>query len=173
MKLEDALAALQSMPAALERRLAGLSEAQLRFKPGADSFSVLESICHLRDIEVEGYAPRLRLLLETEDPVLPDLDGSALARERRYDQQPFEPALETFLIARRGNLQRLAAVTEADLGRRGLLEKVGEVTLGRLLELWVEHDRGHVQELDDLLQALREPARQPKPSLSLIGPQAS
>lgn len=167
MKLDDALAALRSMPAALEERLAGLSETQLRFKPGTDSFSVLESICHLRDIEVEGYALRLRLLLETENPALPDLDGNALARERRYDRQPFQPALETFLIARRGNLQRLAAATEADLGRRGRLEKVGEVTLGRLLELWVDHDRGHVQELDDLLQGLREPAQKPKPSLSL------
>jgi len=34
--------------------------------------------------------------------------GSALARERRYNQQPLQPALDTFLIARRGNLQRLA-----------------------------------------------------------------
>jgi DinB superfamily len=169
MRLEDAIAALRSMPAALEQRLAGLSETQLRFKPGGDSFSVLESICHLRDIEVEGYARRLRLLLETEDPVLPDLDGSALARERRYNQQPFQPALETFLIARRGNLQRLAAATEADLGRGGRLENVGDVTLERLLDLWVEHDRGHLKELDDLLQVLREPSRKPKPSLSLAG----
>src|SRR5690242_11509510 len=106
MRIEDAVAALQSMPAALERRLAGLGDTQLRFKPGADSFSVLESICHLRDIEVEGYARRLRFMLEMENPVLPDLDGSVLARERRYDLQPFEPALETFLIARRGNVQR-------------------------------------------------------------------
>lgn len=167
MKLEDAITALRSMPAALEQRIAGLSEAQLRFKPGTESFSVLESICHLRDIEVEGYACRLRLLLEAQDPVLPDLDGSALARERRYNEQPFEPALETFVIARRGNLQRLAAATEADLSRRGRLEKVGEITLGRLLELWVEHDREHLKEMDDLLQALREPSHQPKPSLSL------
>lgn len=157
------------MPVALEQRIAGLSETQLRFKPGTDSFSVLESVCHLRDIEVEGYARRLRLLLETQDPVLTDLDGSALARERRYNEQPFGPALETFIIARRGNLQRLAAATEADLVRRGRLENVGDVTLERLLDLWVEHDRGHLQELDDLLRALQEPSHKPKPSLSLAG----
>lgn len=169
MKIDDAIGALRSMPAALEQRIAGLGETQLRFKPSADSFSVLESVCHLRDIEVEGYARRLRLLLETEDPVLPDLDGRALARERRYNQQPFGPALETFLIARRGNLQRLAATTEADLVRRGRLENVGDVTLERLLDLWVEHDRGHIQELDELRRVLREPSRKPKPSLSLAG----
>jgi len=173
MKLEEALSALRSTPAGLERRLGGLSEAQLRFKPSSDVFSALESICHLRDIEVEGYARRLRLMLETQNPVLPDLDGSALARERRYNQQSFDPALETFLIARRGNLQRLAAATEADLDRPGRLENAGEINLGRLLELWVEHDRGHIQELDDLLQVLRSPSHAPKPSRSLAGPQAS
>ena len=128
---------------------------------------MLESVCHLRDIEVEGYARRLRLLLETEQPRLTDLDGTALARERGYDRQAFAPALETFLISRRGNLQRLRSVTELDLGRSGHMEGVGEVSLDRLLELWVEHDRGHLQELDDLLCVLREPARAAKPSLSL------
>jgi hypothetical protein len=167
MRLEDAIAALRAMLAALEQRVAGLDEAQLHFKPAPDTFSVLEGICHLRDIEVEGYARRLRLMLETEDPLLPDLDGAALARERRYDRQPFAPALETFSIARRGNLQRLASLGAAQLERRGRFENVGEVTLSRLLELWVEHDRGHIQELDELLGALREPSRRPKPSLSL------
>lgn len=167
MRLEEALFALRSMPEELERRVAGLSDAQLRFKPAADVFSVIENVCHLRDIEVEGYACRLRLMLESDDPMLPDLDGSALAKVRRYHLQPFAPALETFLIARRGNLQRLAAASEADLSRRGRFENVGELTLGRLLELWVEHDRGHLQELDSLLEALRDLSHQPKPSLSL------
>lgn len=169
MRPQEAIAALRALPEALETKLAGLTDAQLRFRPAAETFSVLESICHLRDIEVEGYACRLRLLLEADNPALPDMDGSALARERRYNQQALQPALESFLIARRGNLQRLAAVTEAELARPGRLDTVGEITLGRLLELWVEHDRGHLRELDELLAMLREPSRAVKPSLSLAG----
>jgi hypothetical protein len=173
MKLEEVLSVLRSTPADLERRLSGLNEAQLHFKPSSEVFSVLESICHLRDVEVEGYARRLRLMLETANPVLSDLDGSTLARERRYNQQAFGPALETFLIARRGNLQRLAAVTDMDLRRQGSFENVGDVSLARLLELWVEHDRGHIEELDELLATLCTPSQAPKPSRSLTGPQAS
>lgn len=170
MGLEDAVIALAGMPAALEQRLQGLTDAQLRFKPGAESFSVLESVCHLRDIEVEGYARRLGLLLREEDPVLPDLDGSALARERGYNEQPLQPALEAFLSMRRRCLAILADVTPKELARRGHFENVGEVTLGRLLELWVEHDQGHMRELDELLPQLRQPqAGQSKPSLSLLG----
>ena len=169
MRLEDALASLAAMPDALQRRLAGLTNAQLCFKPGSDTFSVLENVWHLRDIEVEGYACRLTLLLREETPRLPDLDGSALARERRYNNQPLQPALDAFVASRRASLVMLADLTPAQLERRGSFENVGEVSLARLLELWVEHDQGHLKELDHLLPILRKPqaGQIPKPSQSL------
>ena len=169
MRLEDVLASLAAMPDALRHRLAGLTDAELRFKPGVDTFSVLENVWHLRDIEVEGYARRLTLLLREENPLLPDLDGSALARERRYNSQPLQPALDAFVSSRRASLVILADVAPAQLERRGSFENVGEVSLARLLELWVEHDQGHLKELDELLPVLREPraGHTPKPSQSL------
>lgn len=169
MRLEDVLASLAAMPDALQHRLAGLTDTQLRFKPGTDTFSVLENVWHLRDIEVEGYARRLTLLLLEENPLLPDLDGSALARERRYNSQPLQAALDAFVASRRESLTMLADVTPAQLERCGSFENVGELSLARLLELWVEHDQEHLKELDDLLPILREPqaGHIPKPSQSL------
>ena len=166
---KDSIAALARMPEELKQRLADLNEAELRFKPNADTFSVLENVCHLRDIEVEGYARRLGLLLREDNPSLPDLDGAALARERGYNEQPLKPALDAFLSMRRRCLAILADITPGEFARRGQFEHVGEVTLGRLLELWAAHDREHLKELDDLLPLLHSPeARlQPKPSQSL------
>ncbi len=171
MPLTALIAALEPMPEALQRRLTGLTDAQLRLKPAPGVFSVLEGVWHLRDIEVEGYSLRLRRLLREEQPRLPDLDGSRLALERRYNQQPLLPALNSFITARRGNLELLRTVDEAQLGRHGHLDSVGHITLGRLLELWAEHDRGHIKELDELLPVLQDPAAaKPKASLSLQGP---
>ncbi|HEV2213115.1 MAG TPA: DinB family protein [Gammaproteobacteria bacterium] len=168
MEIKAAFDALSEMPRALESRIAGLSERELRFKPGTDTFSVLENVCHLRDIEVDGYALRLQLLLTQEYPLLPDINGSELAEARRYNSQAFQPALQAFVDARHGCLGVLANLTPADLAREGHFENVGDVTLGRLLELWVAHDRDHIKDLDDLLAVLRDPARnKPKPSLSL------
>jgi hypothetical protein len=168
MELEAAYSALLAMPDTLQSRLAGLSDPQLRFKPGADTFSVLENVCHLRDIEVEGYAQRLQLLLTQEYPLLPDLNGAELAEERDYNSQRLQPALQSFVDARHGCLGVLANLTAADLVREGHLEKVGDVTLGQLLELWVAHDQDHLKELDELLAVLHDPAApKPKPSLSL------
>ena len=168
MNLADAIAALTELPDALTRRTRKLGEAQLRFKPDAGVFSVLESVCHLRDIEVEGYAQRLELLLEEDTPLLPDLDGAALARARRYNQQALAPALEAFTTARQANLEILHRLAPVDLERRGEYQNLGVVTLDQVLDMWVAHDREHLLELDQLLAVLNNPAgAQAKSSLSL------
>lgn len=170
MQTPDAIAALSVLPALLASRLGALSDAELRVHPSGDHFSLLEQVCHLRDIEVEGYSRRLTLLLEQDHPRLVDLDGAALAKARRYDEQAFAPALAAFTAARRANLARLQMLKPDDLARSGHLEQVGDVTLQKLLDLWVAHDGEHSQEIDGLLASLRDPSHQPKPSQSLARP---
>jgi hypothetical protein len=150
MLLQDAKIALKNMPETLRQQVAGLTDAQIHFHPEGGYFSVLENICHLRDIEVEGYGMRLKRILAEDHPTLPDLDGGQLARDRRYNEQPLQPALDAFIQARHANLKILEKVTERQFARTAYLETVGEITLGKLLELWVEHDRGHVHELEKL-----------------------
>ena len=62
--------------------VADLTNAQLRFQPRGGYFSILENICHLRDIEIEGYGVRLRRLRAEAHPTLPDINGDQLALER-------------------------------------------------------------------------------------------
>jgi hypothetical protein len=168
MKIAEVIDELGSMPLVLEDELKRLTDAELRWRPTEGHFSLLEQVCHLRDIEVEGYTRRLTLMLAEDYPTLHDLDGTALAKVRDYNAQAFLPALGAFQAARHGNLLRLERMHESDLLWRGHLEKVGEISVARLLEMWVAHDREHAQEIDALLEALREPmTTQPKPSQSL------
>jgi len=169
VKPNDFIAVLSEMPDNLKSRLDSLSDEQLRFKPDGGYFSILENICHLQDIEIEGYGVRLQRLLTEQHPRLPDLNGGQLALERRYNEQKLQPALDAFIHARYTNLRILESVTKTQLARSGFLEPIGEITLGRLLELWVEHDQGHIRELEKLRAAIREPhlTDKPEPSLSL------
>ncbi|MBU6470082.1 MAG: DinB family protein [Gammaproteobacteria bacterium] len=155
MSPEEAIAALKQMPENLRQQVAGLTDAQLHFQPEGGYFSVLENICHLRDIEIEGYGVRLQRMLAENHPTLPDINGGQLARERHYSEQPLQPALDAFIQARYSNLKILEKVAESRLARTAYLEDVGEITLSKLLELWVEHDRGHIHELDKLRAAVR------------------
>ncbi len=148
--LQAAIEVLAEMPARVGTLLAGLNEAQLRHKPESGAFSVAESLLYLRDIEIEGYSRRLRRILAEDTPALPDIDGSRLAIERRYNEQPVAPALAEFSAARRENVALLRTVTPANLTRTAELETVGRITLAQLVQMWREHDAGHRVEIADL-----------------------
>ncbi len=146
-ELRAAIEVLAEMPARTKALLAGLDEVQLRYKPKPEIFSMVENLLHLRDIEIEGYSKRLRRILAEDTPALPDIDGTRLAIERRYNEQPVAPALAEFSATRRENVELLGTVTPADLMRTGELETVGRITLAQLVQMWREHDAGHRAEL--------------------------
>lgn len=66
MSPKETTAVLKRMPETLQKHVAGLMEAQLRFQPEGGYFSVLENVYRLRGIEIEGYGVRLQHLLVEE-----------------------------------------------------------------------------------------------------------
>src|SRR6266550_4724539 len=139
---------LEQTPNRVRELIGGRSEEDLSFKPAPDVFSLRENVLHLRDIDIEGYAKRIARILAEDHPFLPDVDGANLAIERDYNNQALLPALEAFAQSRARSIRRLAG---ADLDRRATLEGVGDVTLRILLERWLEHDAGHLADIEALL----------------------
>ena len=148
-ELSDLIDALARTPERLRvtitAQIANFSEEQLRKRRADDEFSAVETICHLRDIEVEGYTVRINRLLNEELPSLPDIDGARLAVERHYNSQNIQQALDAFRQARIQNVRILRGLAPEQLGRAGTLEGVGDVTLERLLLMMREHDEDHLQ----------------------------
>jgi hypothetical protein len=153
-ELSDIIAFLEETPEAVRRLRDGLVADDLRMRADGGGFSFVETVCHLRDIEREGYGVRIERILGEEVPSLPDLNGARLAVERRYSEQDFEDGLEAFTSARARNLSALRAATDERLSRRGILEGAGEITLAHLASLMYEHDRGHREELRHLREQL-------------------
>ena len=147
MSVVDRLAA---MPQTVRDILRGRNERDLSRKPAEDAFSLRENVLHLRDIDLEGFEQRVIRILGEENPFLPDVDGAKLAAERDYNAQPVMPALEAFAASRARSIARLRALSDAELERTGELEGVGRVTLRQLLQRWLEHDAGHVAEMEAL-----------------------
>lgn len=143
---------LDETPEIVRQLTASLSDEEKKYKPNHDEFSALEHVCHLRDIEQEGYAVRIERLLTEDKPLLKDLDGSRLAIERNYNRQVFPFALTEFTLARLENINTLRAVSSDDLESTGVLEFVGEITLGELLRLMRDHDQSHRDELQSLCE---------------------
>ena len=141
---------LAETPAAVRRLAEGLTEGEARWKPSATAFSVVENICHLRDLEVEGYGARIRRILAEEEPFLRDLDGARLARQRSYNEQELKAALDAFTRAREHNLRTIKGLSQEHLKRAATFEQLGRITLERLLEMMLEHDRAHLLELSEV-----------------------
>jgi len=152
--LIEAIAKLGSTPQQAEALVQGLAEEQLSWRAAENTFSMRENVLHLRDIDIEGYEQRLRLILGQDCSVLPDVDGGRLAVERDYNAQPVQPALEDLRRSRQASVERLKACSEADLERKAEMQGVGLITLRRLLELWMEHDRDHLADMAELRLAI-------------------
>ena len=142
----EVIESLEQTPLVLARVFQQLSPADLKRKD-SDEFSVLESICHLRDIEIEGYRERIVRILEEDKPSLADVDGARLAIERNYNNQEGQAALKAFCAARQKNVELLKNLRPKQLAREGTLENVGVISLERLIEMMIEHDQGHLAEL--------------------------
>ena len=148
---------LQATPKKLRSWLQDLNEEQLRFKPNEQTFSVKETLLHLRDIEIEGYRRRIRLILAEHLPTLEDVDGTQLAQARRYQSANAAQALEEFTQAREGNIAYLRNMTAFQWNRKAVFNG-DEVTLLQLVEKWVAHDLEHLKEIEELLGKIKAPA---------------
>jgi hypothetical protein len=154
--IKELLTSLARTPAKLSSLLAELPTGSATNKQTPDEFSVIENICHLRDIEIEGYGVRIQRILKEANPLLPDIDGSRLAIERNYNHQSVSEALTSFTAARRQNLTLLNVAGHNDFERQGQLEGVGSVSLTKLLQMMNEHDEGHLDDLARLLRLARD-----------------
>ena len=145
---------LEETPERVRRIVRGLTGAELRQKQAEHGFSALEHVCHLRDIEREGYVIRINNLLHKERPFLPDIDGDKLAEQRKYNSQDIDAALDEFSRARGESVTAVKALPPIQLSRNGVLENVGPITIGELLLKILEHDDEHIRALTELRASL-------------------
>jgi len=135
------------MPEFLADRFGALSADAARRGGPAGTFSPVEQCWHLADLESEGFAVRIRLLLNEERPFLPDFDGARVARERDYRARSLLDGLRAFRAARESNLAVLRSVPDEACSRGGVQEGVGEVRLSDIPRLMHEHDASHKAEI--------------------------
>jgi hypothetical protein len=157
---ETTLSALAAFPAVLEAHYALIPEGFAGWAPAnwdgvpSEPFTALEQLCHLRDIEVDGYHTRLRRTLSEQQPVLASIDGIALARARAYASADATVVCGSFRAARAQTLQLLAPLAAAQLRRTAIFAEHGTVTLRGLVHLLCSHDQQHLAGLQWLLGRL-------------------
>ncbi len=151
------LATLAAFPDQLAAHLAAFPFAAMRWAPSSwdgvpsEPLTAIEQLCHVRDIEVDGYHVRIRRTLSEERPTLASLDTDALARERAYAHDDATRALADFRAARAITLEMISGLSEAQLARTAVFEGYGALTLQSLVHYLCSHDQQHLSGLQWLL----------------------
>ncbi len=141
---------LQELPRFLRRFLLE-SDSHLRnLRPGEGGFSLTQQICHLRDLEQQGYLLRIQRILQEDRPELAEFNGEKVAKESDYHSQDPEAALESFERSRAASIALLAQLTEDQFLRCGRFGTFGMITMNQLIDMMLEHDRSHKAELEAL-----------------------
>jgi len=151
------LNALASFPDQLAAFYAEVPPGHENFVPDAwdgvpsEALSPLAQLCHVRDIEIDGYHVRLQRTLDEDRPVLVSIDTDALAVERDYAHADAAQALAAFRVAREQTMALIRRIEPVQWERTAVFEGYGPLTLRSLVHYLASHDQQHLAGLQWLL----------------------
>lgn len=157
--------ALEKFPRLLAKHYAAIPDEFKYWAPASwdgvpsEPLTAIEQLCHVRDIEVEGYQVRFRRTLTENNPTLGSIDTDALVRERQYRSSNAEVVLAQFTLARAQSIVLLNGLRAEQLDRTATFEGYGVVTVRSLVHYLCSHDQQHLSGLQWLLGKLEATQR--------------
>lgn len=151
------LGALRAFPDLLEAHYGAIPADFKHWAPPSwdgipsEHLTALEQLCHVRDIEVDGYHVRLRRTIAEDEPLLVSIDTDAFARDRHYGAADAASVLASFRAAREQTLALIEGVGPDAFARRAHFEGYGPVTLRGLVHYLCSHDQQHLAGLQWLM----------------------
>lgn len=151
------LSALAAFPDQLESHFAAFPVGLRHWAPAlwegipSEHLTAIEQLCHVRDIEADGYHVRFQRTLEEDKPFLGALDTYGLAQVRDYGKADAMLVMAEFRTAREQTLSMLKGLSAEQLARPAEFEGYGPVTLKGLVHYLCSHDQQHLAGLQWLL----------------------
>lgn len=145
--LKQVLEILATTPEKLQREISTMSRREMQTRAAPNKWSVQEVLAHLADVEELGMRSRVAAMVEHENPTLPSFDQEARAAEMEYSKIDPRRSLASLARQRRANVQWLRKLRPAQLKRKGVHEKVGEISAEELITEWAFHDLGHLKQI--------------------------
>lgn len=136
----------------LRALLAGITQDEARVRPHPESWSILETLCHLCDEEREDFREHLDFLVHRSNRIWHPIDPEGWVSARKYNQQSFREVKERFFSERSKSLDWLKAVEGADWTAT-YTAGFGEISAGDMFVSWVAHDNLAIRQLVELRRA--------------------
>lgn len=150
---EDLLRSFEATVRELHRLTAGVDREALTRSPAPGKWSVLEIICHLRDMDLMAFLPRYYRIAHEENPLLPAIDQDQAAVLGNYKERDPAQVLAEMRGLRAATAAYLRAQPEPYWSRTGVHQEKGPLTPGDLLTVQAgKHDPNHLEQIRRILQ---------------------
>lgn len=161
------VALLAATPIRLRRLTGDLRPGQALAPPKPGEWSIVEVLRHLVEGDRETFLPRLRRMVSEERPVF---DSARRGEDAALDPGPL---LDLFARARGEVTALIEALPPEGWAREGVSPSRGPLSIEAYSASMVEHDREHLQQIDQVRAALglarrRCEARAPMPRLEIL-----
>lgn len=141
---------LAAFPTALRAMIERLSPEEVRWRPSASDWSIIEIVGHLLDEERTDFGDRLRRVLEDPKAAWPSIDPVAAAAARDDRTRDLPELLAEFEAARSESVAWLCQLLAADPAVDWSVTKTdprGDLSAGDLLASWAAHDLLHLRQI--------------------------
>ena len=151
------ISALEAFPQQLEAHYAAIPSEFKDWAPPSwdgvpsEPLTAIEQVCHVRDVEIDGYGIRFQRTLHESNPRLGSIDTEALAKERAYGTSNATLALAAFREARIKTVALIEGLKLEQFNRTAIFEGYGAVSLRSLVHYLCSHDQQHLAGLQWLL----------------------
>ncbi len=140
--------------------ISGIGQEDAQVKPKAESWSILEVICHLYDEEQEDFREHLDFILHRQNEEWHVIDPQSWVTERKYNEQDFIEIQNNFFTERTKSLKWLKGLSESNW-ETIYTSEFGSISAGEMFSCWVAHDNLHIRQLVELRRAYIERITQP------------
>jgi hypothetical protein len=153
---------LQNSTEMIRALLSGITQQEARVRPTPESWSILEVVCHLYDIEREDFREHLDFILHRQQEEYHAIDPQAWITERKYNEQDFVEIQSNFFAERQKSLEWLKEISDANW-EITYTSEYGTVSAGEMFSCWVAHDNLHLRQFVELRRARIEKITEPYP----------
>ncbi|MBX3388172.1 MAG: DinB family protein [Phycisphaeraceae bacterium] len=140
----------------LKAWVSGLTRDQLNAHPVPGTWSVQQCVFHTLDSDLVA-GDRMRRIVAMDNPLLMGYDESRFAALLCYDKRDVSKACELFAMHRRFMGELLACLPSDAFARTGIHSERGKISLGALVQDYVEHVLHHRKFVMEKRAALGKP----------------
>ena len=151
---------LQNSTEMIRALLAGVTPEEASQKTSAESWSILEVVCHFYDIEREDFREHLDTILHRQNEKWHEIDPQRWITTRKYNEQNFAEMQEKFFVERERSLAWLNGLLNPDWQKTYTTE-YHTISAGEMFSCWVAHDNLHIRQLVELRRLRLEDITKP------------